>query len=82
MLLLVFTYTQLKVEAIHPDIEIDIYQFVLDDKYDLHEYNCVLSTAVSGGIITDIPHIFDVPNASVTPHKVFFRKMKVVTYQL
>ena len=63
-----------EVEAIHPDIEIDIYQFVLDDKYDLHEYNCVLSTAVSGGIITDIPHIFDVPNASVTPHKVFFRK--------
>ena len=62
-----------EVEAIHPDIEIDIYQFVLDDKYDLHEYNCVLSTGVSGGIITDVPHIFDVPNASVTPHKVFFR---------
>ena len=63
-----------EVEAIHPDVEIDIYQFVLDDKYDLHEYGCVLSTAVSGGIITDIPHIFDVPNASVTSHKVFFRK--------
>ena len=63
-----------EVEAIHPDIEIDIYQFVLDDKYDLHEYGCVLSTAVSGGIITDIPHIFDVPNASVEPHEVFFRK--------
>ena len=63
-----------EVEAIHPDVEIDIYQFVLDDKYDLHEYGCVLSTAVSGGIITDIPHIFDVPNAAVTPHKVFFRE--------
>ena len=63
-----------EVEAIHPDVEIDIYQFVLDDKYDLHEYNSVLSSSVSGGIITDVPHIFDVPNASVAAHKVFFRK--------
>ena len=30
--------------------------------------------AVSGGIKTDVPHIFDVPNATVIAHKVFFRK--------
>ena len=66
-----------EVDAIDPDIEIDIYQFVLDDKYDLHQYKCVLDTgagAVSGGIKTDVPHIFDVQNANVTPHKVFLRK--------
>ena len=27
-----------EVEAIDPDIEIDVYQFVLDDRYDLHQY--------------------------------------------
>ena len=66
-----------EVEAIHPDVEIDIYQFVLDDKYDLHQYSCELDTgagAIQGGLVTDIPHIFDVPNASVAAHKVFFRK--------
>ena len=62
-----------EVEAIDPDIEIDIYQFVLDDKYDLHQYNCILDTAVNSGIRTDVPHIFDVPFASVTGHQVFFR---------
>ena len=63
-----------EVEAIDSDIEIDIYQFVLDDKYDLHQYNCVLDTAVNSGIRTDVPHIFDVPFASIPGHKVFFRK--------
>ena len=64
-------------DGIDPNVEIDIYQFVLDDKYDLHQYKCVLDTgagAVSGGIKTDVPHIFDVQNANVTAHKVFFRK--------
>ena len=31
-----------EVEDIHPDIEIDIYNFVLDDNYDLHQYSCEL----------------------------------------
>ena len=62
-----------EVEAIDPDIEIDVYQFVLDDNYDLHQYSCVLDTAVNSGIRTDVPHIFDVPFNNITGHQVFFR---------
>jgi len=65
-----------EVEAIDPDIEIDIYQFVLDENYDLHQYSCVLDIgqgAVGSGIRTDVPHIFDVPFANITGHQVFFR---------
>ena len=65
-----------EVEAIDPDIEIDIYQFVLDDNYDLHQYSCVLDSgqgAVNAGIRTDVPHIFDVPFSNITGHQVFFR---------
>ena len=47
-----------EVEAIDADIEIDIYNFVLDSNYDLHQYSCVLDTAVNSGIRTDVPHIF------------------------
>ena len=60
-------------DAIDPDVEIDIYQFVLDDKYDLHTYKCELTNAVNAGIETDISNIFDKPSASTTPHRVFFR---------
>ena len=63
-----------EVEAIDADVEIDIYQFVLDDKYDLHQYKCVTTTSITGGIQAEVPHIFDVQNANVTPQKVFFRK--------
>ena len=63
-------------ESIDKDVEIDIYQFVLDEKYDLHNYKCKFTTAVNAGIETDIPHIFDVPFSSVTPHKVFFRAVE------
>ena len=58
-------------ESIDPDVEIDLYQFVLDDSYDLHNYKGKLA---SGTLIeTDVSHIFDVPSAATTPHKVFFR---------
>ena len=30
-------------DSIDKDVEIDIYQFVLDDKYDLHNYTASLS---------------------------------------
>ena len=63
-------------ESIDKDVEIDIYQFVLDEKYDLHNYKAKLTSAVNAGIETDVPHIFDVPFASVTPHKVFFREVE------
>ena len=63
-------------ESIDPDIEIDLYQFVLDDKYDLHTYSCELVNTVVGGIETDIAHIFDKPSTATTPQKVFFRAIE------
>ena len=63
-------------ESIDSNVEIDIYQFVLDDSYDLHNYKCTLTNAVNAGIETDISHIFDVPFPSTTPQKVFFRPIE------
>ena len=62
-----------EVESIDPDIEIDVYQFVLDDNYDLHQYNCILEANTNSKIRTDVPHIFDVPFADISGHQVFFR---------
>jgi hypothetical protein len=61
---------------IDPNVEIDLYQFVLDDKYTLHNYKCNLTNTVNAGIETDVSHIFDVPSASTTPHRVFFRAIE------
>ena len=63
-------------DAIDKDVEIDLYQFVLDDKYDLHNYKGKLSGSVIAGIETDVSHIFDVPNAGVTPQKAFIRAVE------
>ena len=60
-------------DAIDPDVEIDMYQFVLDEKYDLHQYKVRLDSSVSGGIRTNVAHIFDVPYSNVVPQRVFFR---------
>ena len=57
-------------ESIDKDVEIDLYQFVLDDKYDLHNYTSTLGSATF--IQTDVSHVFDLPSASTTPQKVFF----------
>ena len=70
-----------EVEAIDPDVEIDVYQFILDDKYDLHQYGCSMDGNVPSGVRTDVPHIFDIPHDNTsspakppTAHKVFFRE--------
>ena len=63
-------------EGIDRDVQIDIYQFVLDEKYDLHNYRCNLTNSVTAGIETEVSHIFDTPFASVTPQKVFFREIE------
>ena len=60
-------------ESIDANVEIDIYQFILDEKYDLHTYKAKLTNTVNAGIETDVSHIFDVPFSSVTPHEVFLR---------
>ena len=63
-------------EAIDADVEIDLYQFVLDDKYDLHNYDASLSTSVVAGIETDVSHIFDRPFCTTTAQKVFIRAIE------
>ena len=60
-------------DAIDPDVEIDIYQFVLDEKYDLHQYKVNLYPNENGAIKTNVAHIFDVPESNVAPQRVFFR---------
>ncbi|QPB08097.1 virion structural protein [Synechococcus phage S-H9-1] len=60
-------------DSIDADVEIDMLQFTLDEKYDLHTYKCTLDPSVNGGIKTNIAHIFDVPYSNVTPQRVFFR---------
>jgi len=61
--------------TIDENVEIDIYQFVLDDKYDLHQYKCKLDIggSVTNGIRSDVSHIFDLPSTAVTPQRVFIR---------
>ena len=68
-------------DTIDENVEIDMYKFVLDENYDLDTYKCQLDvavaggTAVTGGIVANVAHIFDVPNASTTPQRVFFRQI-------
>ena len=70
-------------DAIDENVEIDMYSYVLDDTYDLHQYTCNLfeispGTTSSTDFETDVPHIFDTPTAE-TPQKVFFRVAKDIT---
>ena len=58
-------------DTIDTDVEIDLYQYVLDGTYDLHKYTCNVASA--GVIETDVSHVFDLPKNGSTPHKVFFR---------
>ena len=67
-------------ESIDPNVEVDIYQFILDEKYDLHSYTCKLTNTVNAGIMSDVSHIFDIPFSSVTPQKAFIREAE--GYQL
>ena len=53
-------------DSIDSDVEIDMYQFILDEKYDLHNYKASLSTSIVAGIETDVSHIFDKPSASLS----------------
>ena len=63
-------------DSIDKDVEIDLYQFVLDDKYDLHNYTAELTNTVNAGIMTNVSHIFDAPNAGTTPQKAFIRAVE------
>ena len=58
-------------DSIDKDVEIDMYQFILDEKYDLHVYTSSLES--SDRIRTEVAHVFDIPVDGVTPQKVFIR---------
>jgi len=60
-------------DSIDSDVEIDVYQYVLDVKYDLHQYQTRIAKNSSIEFETDRPHIFDKPSNNVDPQKVFFR---------
>ncbi|BCU93993.1 MAG: hypothetical protein CM15mV3_2790 [Caudoviricetes sp.] len=63
-------------DSIDKDVEIDLYQFVLDDSYDLHNYSAELTNTVNAGIMTDVSHIFDIPIAGTTAQKAFIRAIE------
>ncbi len=60
-------------EAVDSNVEIQLFQYVLDSKYDLHQYTCNFPSGRTDVIQTDVPHIFDVPASTETIHKIFFR---------
>jgi hypothetical protein len=60
-------------DSVDPDVEIELQQYVLDTKYELHQYLCNFITGQTDVIQTDVPHVFDVPSSPQTIHKVFFR---------
>jgi len=60
-------------DSVDFDVEIGLYQFVLDERYNLHQYVCNFPTGLTDVIETDVPHIFDVPGNESIVHEVFFR---------
>ena len=60
-------------EAVDTNVEIDVYQYVLDDKYDLHKYQCKL--AQTGGpsfLETNSAHHFHDPSVESLAQEIFF----------
>jgi len=60
-------------EAIDPNINIQVHQYVQDVKYDLIKFKTYLASGSNETLQTDGPHPFDLPSANTTPQKVFFR---------
>ncbi len=60
-------------DGIDPGVEIDVYQYVLDVNYDLHQYQTKVAAGSATILETDRPHVFDKPSTNVTPQLVFFR---------
>lgn len=51
-------------ESVHPDVIIDVYQYVLDVKYDLNKY-VTRKVSASGVLLeTEEPHVFDIPTVA------------------
>jgi len=60
-------------ESVDFDVQIDLYQYVLDEPYNLHQYLCNFPTGQTNVIQTDVPHIFDVPGSEQHVQEIFFR---------
>jgi hypothetical protein len=60
-------------DGIDSNVEIDVYQYILDLNYDLHQYQTKIVVGSSSILETDRPHVFDKPSTNVTPQLVFFR---------
>ena len=60
-------------DSVDYNVQIDLYQFVLDESYDLHQYTCNFPTGLTDVIETDVPHIFDNPGTQAHVQRVFFR---------
>ena len=58
-------------DSVDEDVEIELQQFTLDSKYDLHKYKS--NVVGASEIETSVAHIFDVPTPNTTPQKVFVR---------
>ena len=58
-------------DSVDPDVEIEIQQYVLDGKYNLHRYKC--SVVGASEIESSVSHIFDVPAPNTTPQSIFVR---------
>ena len=50
--------------SVHPDVVIDMYQYVLDVNYDLNNYITRKVTGSGTLLETDEPHVFDVPTVA------------------
>ena len=60
-------------ESVDYNVEIDLYQYVLDDSYRLHQYECNFESGQAQTIVTDVPHVFDVPGTTDHVQEIFFR---------
>lgn len=58
---------------INSNIQIDVYQYVLDINYDLHQYQTTLLPGSSNILEANRPHSFDITVSNVEPQLVFFR---------
>lgn len=61
----IFVYSS-ETEAVDSDIEIDVYQYLLDLKYDLNKYETSVKVSNLEILVTSEPHVFDIPTTSDT----------------
>jgi hypothetical protein len=61
----IFIYSS-ETEAVDQDVEIDVYQYVLDVSYDLNKYETTVDSTNLEILVTTEPHVFDIPTSADT----------------